>query len=506
MATVSRRSFLKRSSAIGGGLAAAGPLGMLSARTAGAAPPPASAGYGPLVPKGDLRLPAEFSYQIIDTQGTLMRDGRPTPGIFDAMGAFPDAGGGAGGRGDRTILIRNHENRERPGEIKVVTGPAFEYDETTFGGNTKLVVERRKAGRDPDTGQQLYEYTVVDRFAILGGTSTNCAGGELPFHKWMSCEEVVKRSANGEKHGYNFEVDALADGPVVAVPIPQMGRFVHEATTWRAGILYQTEDRSLQPDLVVGTIGSCLYRYVPDQRVGRSGGLAETTGPLQALAVKGSPRMNMDAVVEPGASFPVEWVAVPEPDHDDDTDNRRDRQPGFTPTRIQAIDNGAAYFDRQEGIWTSPQGGGFKVYFDCTTGGPQNLGQVWEYDPGRERLTLIYVSTDRTTLENPDNVTIVPQTHDIFLCEDSPGEQFIRGVTQDGEIYDFAQSVANDTEFCGACFDPDGQTLYVNQQGERGGPIEGPPGGNAVTYAIYGPFEKRAGANNSNFGNGRNNG
>ena len=506
MATIDRRTFIRRTAAAGGGLAAMGPLGALGATTAHGAPPPAAAGYGPLVPKGELALPAEFNFQVIDRQGIPMRDGRPTPGIFDAMGAYPDAGGGVGGRGDRTILIRNHENRERPGEIKVITGPGFEYDETAFGGNTKIVVERSKAGRDPVTGQQLYEYTVVDRFAILGGTSTNCAGGELPFKKWMTCEEVVKRSPNGKKHGYNFEIDAMADGPVVAVPIPQMGRFAHEATTWRAGILYQTEDRSLQADPVNGTIGSVLYRYIPDQRVGQSGTFAETTGPLEGLAIKGSPKMNMDAVVTPGASFPVEWVPVPEPDHDDDTDNRRDRVPGFTPTRIQAIDNGAAFFDRQEGMWSSSQGGGFKIYFDCTTGGPQNFGQVWEYDPGREVLTLIYISTDPNTLQNPDNITIVPQTQDIFLCEDSEGEQFIRGVTQDGEIYNFARTTdQNDTEFCGACFSPDGQTLFVNQQGDRGVDESGQPTNGAapaVTYAIYGPFEKREGANNKNFGNG----
>ena len=125
--------------------------------------------------------------------------------------------------------------------------------------------------------------------------------------------------------------------------------------------------------------------------------------------MKGSPKMNMDTVVTPGASFPVEWVPVAEPDHDD-TDDRRDRVRNFTPTRIQAIDNGAAYFDRQEGIWVSGVGQGAKVYFDCTEGGPESLGQVWEYDPGREMLTLIYISTDRNQLENPDNITIVPQT------------------------------------------------------------------------------------------------
>ncbi len=502
--SISRRAFIGLGGATAAALMLSGsPLSALGARVAEGQAPSAAVGYGPLVLKGELFLPEAFNYQVVDRQGTPMRDGRITPGIFDAMGAFPDVGGGIGGNGKRTILIRNHENREQPGEIKVVTGPAFEYDTTSFGGCTKLVVEREKTGeRDPQSGQELYEYRVVDNFAILGGTSTNCAGGELPFKKWMTCEEVVKRTggANGLKHGYNFEVDAMSDGPVVAVPIPQMGRFAHEATTWRSGILYQTEDRSLSQG------GACLYRYTPDQRVGQSSNFAETTGPLEALAIEGMPRMNMDNVVTPGASFPVEWVPVPEPDHNDDTDNRRDRVPGFTPTRFQAQDNGAAIFDRQEGMWSSSQGGGFKIYFDCTFGGPQNLGQVWEYDPGREVLTLIYISTDRNTLENPDNITIVPQTQDIFLCEDSSGEQFVRGVTQDGEIYNFARTTdQNDTEFCGACFSPDGQTLFVNQQGDRGVDESGQPTGGAapaVTYAIYGPFEKRAGANNKNFGNG----
>jgi len=515
MAIIDRKSFLQRSGAVGGGLVASGGFAALAAREARGQTRPEATGYGPLVPKAQtgtstdptqyLALPAEFNYQVIDRQGIPQRDGRPTPGIFDAMGAFPDVGGGIGGRADRTILIRNHENRERPGETKVVTGPAFEYDEATFGGCTKLVVERRKLGRDPATGQQLYEYEVVDRFNIIAGTTTNCAGGEVPFKKWITCEEAVKgptspRNPTPRQHGYNFEVDAMSDGPVVAVPIRAAGRFVHEATAWRAGILYQTEDRSPQPDPVLGTVGACFYRYIPDQRVGQSGNLAETTGVLQAAKVRGVPNFNFDAVTTPGASFPIEWVVVEDPDHDDDTDNRRDRQPGFTPTRIQAQDKGAAYFDRMEGIWVEgAEGQGGSIFFDCTTGGPQQLGQVWKYDEGRDVLTLVYVSTNRQQLENPDNITIVQQTGDIFLCEDSPGEQYIRGLTQEGEIYDFALGLTNETEFCGAVFDPDRQTLYVNQQGERGpigGPVEGPiDPRSAVTYAIYGPFEKRLGDN-----------
>ena len=91
-----------------------------------------------------LALPREFNYQVISRQGQPMHDGFPTPGAFDGMGAFP-------GQHGATILIRNHENRERLGEVPVVsTAP---YDSTVRGGNTKLVVRREKAGLNAD-GQQ----------------------------------------------------------------------------------------------------------------------------------------------------------------------------------------------------------------------------------------------------------------------------------------------------------------------------------------------------------------
>jgi len=479
MATsISRRSFLKRSGAT---VPASGPLGALAVRAAAGDQPPRVAGYGPLVLKGDLWLPAAFNYAIVSRQGDPMSDGQPTPGIFDGMGAFP-------GENGRTILIRNHENREQPGEQKVVTPPALQYDPAMFGGNTKLEVKREKAGRDPESGQQLYTYEVVRSFAILGGTSTNCAGGRRSPHSWMTCEEVVKRGT--KKHGYLFEIDARADGPVEAIPVPQCGRMAHEAAVERAGIIYLTEDRRISEG------GACFYRYTPSPR-GGGVPLHETEGPLEALAIKGAPRFNTDTVGTAGTTFEVEWVPVPEPDHDDDTD----RTPAAT--RFQAQSNGAALFDREEGIWVSGKAG--KIYFDCTSGGPANLGQVWEYDPGRETLTLLYVSTSPATLENPDNVVIVPQTNDVLLCEDGSGAQYVRGVTQQGAIYDFARtSEENDTEFCGACFDPDHQTLYVNQQGDRGIDESGQPSqgvAGAVTYAIYGPFDQRAGSNgNGGFG------
>jgi uncharacterized protein len=493
---MNRRTFLNRTAALGG-LAMMGPLHALGERAAYGETPPRVTGYGPLVPKGpELALPPEFNYQVISRQGQPMHDGFPTPGAFDGMGAFPGPAG-------TTVLIRNHENRERLGEVPLVT-PA-PYDPTVRGGNTKLVVRREKAGTNAD-GQQLYEYIVENSFAILGGTSTNCAGGEVPVKKWITCEEVVKGPTFGPspggpsalKHGYIFEVDAMADGPVAARPVLAAGRFHHEATAWRAGILYQTEDRNISTQG-----GSCFYRYVPNRGLGRSGNLADTSGVLQALKLRDEFRANMDVGRAIGVPYPVEWVTIDEPDHDDDTDNRRDRVPGFTPVRFQAQDQGAAVFDRQEGMWVGT--GYTKIYFDCTEGGAQNLGQVWEYDPGRETLTLIYESTSPNFLKHPDNIVIVPQTGDMLLCEDSSIlPQHIRGLTLDGEIYDFARALIGETEFAGACFDADGQTLYVNQYGLRSATDTAPdlpfgiPGQGGITYAIFGPFEKRTGNSSRN--------
>jgi secreted PhoX family phosphatase len=159
--------------------------------------------------------------------------------------------------------------------------------------------------------------------------------------------------------------------------------------------------------------------------------------------------------------------------------------------RKEAQAKGAAIFDRTEGAWTA----GRRVYFDCTTGGEAQLGQLFELRPRRGDtgdLRLVYESTSKDELENPDNLVVVPATGHIFLQEDSDGEQFVRGVTRRGRIYDFAQTLLNDSEFCGGCFSPDGETFFLNQQGSRleegQAPDAQPDADRGLTYAIWGPF------------------
>ena len=462
MDTLDRKTLLRRGLLAGGGIAALGPLHSLGAQVAHGARPPRVPGYGPLVNKGDLWLPEDFNYAVIQRQGEPMSDGNLVPGIFDGMAAYP-------GKRGTIVLIRNHENRRQAGEIPVIVPEALRYDPTPSynAGNTKVVI---------DTGPRKGTFDVLDTFAVLGGTDTNCAGGRTPWDSWITCEEVVNRSSAGIKHGYVFDIPSGTTGPVKAEPIIGAGRFVHEASLFFGGALYQTEDRTKSAS---NPAGAAFYRYIPNPPYGAKSPLSKTTGVLQALKIKDEPLADMDLNRVPLDPMPVEWVTIDSPDHDDDTDN------GPLATRNQARAKGATAFNRLEGMWV----GGKKVYFDVTNGGEAGQGQVWEYDPERETLTLIYESPNEGALSFPDNVVIVSKTGHILLQEDGSGEQFVRGVSLKGEIYDFAKTAANSTEFAGGCFDPNGQILFVNQQGDRGNLPAGPPNGAAVTYAIWGPWK-----------------
>ena len=425
-----RRTFLRRSLLSAAGLTLAGPLSGLACRPS-AEPEPVD-GYGPLVDKGDLALPRDFRYRVLSRSGDRMDDGQPTPGLFDGMAAFPGPDG-------TTVLVRNHENRGRSGELAVVVPERHRWDPDpdVNGGCTKLVVTARRR--------------VVGSFAVLGGTSTNCAGGAMPWGSWITCEETFD---NGDRpHGFAFEVDARTSGPVDAVPIRGAGRFVHEAVAWSEGALYLTEDRSGD---------AAFYRFVPDRRPRGPGDLARAGGTLQALRVRGMPDADTSSGWPVGRAFDVQWVDIDEPAPEEDT------------LRDEAHDKGAARFEREEGIWA----GDGRVWFDCTDGGREGLGQVWEYDARKGRLTLVYESPGRGSLSHPDNLVVTP-AGGLLLCEDTDHPQFIRGLTPSGGIYDFARAVGNDSEFCGATFHRG--TLFVNQQGHRSDRT-------AVTYAIWGPW------------------
>jgi hypothetical protein len=432
-------------------------------------------GYGVLVPDpaGVIDLPEGFRYAIISRQGQTMDDGLLVPGLHDGMGAFA-------GENGKTIVVRNHEIEAdwskysafgRSSELLPVVDAEKLYDPGAvdeqgvrrpgLGGTTTLVF---------DTKTQRLE----KHFLSLAGTNRNCAGGPTPWGTWLSCEEDSVRA--GEKlalhdHGYVFEVPASATvGLVKPVPIKAMGRFVHEAVAIdpRTGIVYMSED---QQDGV-------LYRYIPAKP-----GVLLAGGKLQALCVrdvKSCDTSNSDTspAISVGEKLAAAWIDV------DDIDSPKND------LRLRAFAAGAARFARGEGMWW----GDGCVFFAATTGGRAKKGQIFRYTPSDAEgtngevdrpgvLELFVEPNDGKKIENADNITVSPWG-DLVVCEDGVGEEVepsnrLLGITPAGQPYTLARNALSNSELSGACFSPDGTTLFVNIQRD------------GMTLAITGPWKRR---------------
>lgn len=422
-------------------------------------------GYGPLLPdpKGLLDLPSGFSYRVISQAGESMSDGLLVPGAFDGMGCF-DAGAG------RVALVRNHE-----------LGPTA-FDQGAFGVGGRLAgkLPRDRAYDFTDRGLPLTGGTTtvlydlksgetISQHLSLAGTAVNCAGGITPWGSWLSCEETTLTAGLeiGKDHGYVFEVPAQSKSPVDPVPLTAMGRFKHEAACIdpSTGVVYMTED--VQDGL--------FYRFLPADRRNLAAG-----GRLQALAFT---KADLDAdsrnqengeTLKPGSWLETRWIDL------DGVDNPYDD------LRRRGHAQGAALFARGEGLWW----GKGELYFTATSGGTVGAGQIFRYVPSPQegqtgeadqpgRLQLFVESRNENVLDYADNITVSPLGH-IVVCEDRYSEtkpNHIKGVTPAGKVYTLARNVfRGNSEFAGACFSPDGQTMFVNIQW---------PG---MTLAVTGPW------------------
>ncbi|HEX4948819.1 MAG TPA: alkaline phosphatase PhoX [Blastocatellia bacterium] len=492
---LNRRQFFARSAsaAAGGTLLHSGLFAGLVARSARADHDLRDrTGYGPLVPAGpELELPRGFRYAIISKEGEEMTDGYPTPKAMDGMAAFPLRNG-------NIALVRNHEDAEQPSRLRprpmgststsagilnnrLLThyGPrTYAYDAYVGGGCTTLEYNPRRR-------------RVVREFWSLVGTFRNCAGGTTPWGSWLSCEETFEPAAPtgaAQNHGYVFEVPSTTTPghPADPIPLRQLGRMAHEAAAVdpATGIIYETED---QGDV------SGFYRFVPDIRPTRPGDLARTTGRLQMLKVNTANGYETAINQRVGVALPTSWVDVPDPDPTPPTVT----VDGVTAAAIfkQGFDAGGARFRRLEGIWYAAG----KIFFDSTNGGNWGFGQIWVYDPVAETLTLLFESDSADRLDAPDNLALSPRGG-IIIAEDNGGAQYLRGISPSGELFDFARNLHNTLEFAGACFSPDGQTMFVNLYGRATVrttqpykspvliPIPSEERELALTIAIWGPW------------------
>ncbi|MFH5830978.1 alkaline phosphatase PhoX [Halalkalibaculum sp. DA384] len=454
--SISRKQFIQRAGAVALGFSG---LHIFSgcAATRNINPEAISEAFGPLRsdPKGIMDLPEGFSYKIVSRFRDKMDDGFYVPHRPDGMATFEGPGG-------TTILIRNHEvNAARGG------------DESAFGSDFALAEKLSEedfydygVNRNPGQGGTttvVYDtenQQVVRQFLSLAGTLRNCAGGPTPWNSWITCEEIVMQPDDtyAKAHGYVFEVPATAEpGLARPIPIKAMGRFNHEAVAVdpESGIVYLTEDDG----------EGLLYRYIPN-----TPGRLLDGGTLQALAVVDQPRMDTrnwkQQAVAVGQTLDVEWIDLEDVDAPEDD------------LRYRGFEDGAARFARGEGMWY----GNDAVYFACTNGGREELGQIWKLMPAgpqeeHDKLELFVEPNDGTMIENADNLTVAPWG-DIFVCEDGDAEQYLNGITPEGEIYKFGRNAVSTSELAGATFSPDGSTLFMNIQHE------------GLTIAITGPWNK----------------
>ena len=409
-------------------------------------------------PAGLLDLAPGLSYTVLSRTGTEMSDGLLEPGAHDGMAAFPIEGDPT-----RCLLVRNHEL----GATSPVS--AFGADLSRAPRIAREHVYDLSPSGKPFAGGtttalvNLQTKRIERSHLSLAGTAVNCAGGPTPWGSWLSCEEtqIMPSAEASQRHGFIFEVPAHATKPVTPVALTAMGRFTHEAAAVdpATGIVYLTED----------TGDSLFYRFLPAAK----GELAKG-GRLQALALVeqagadtrnwtreqgGDPALRMIQ----NRAYAARWIDMADveaPDGD---------------LRLRGRKFGAAIFARGEGLAFALEAAGPAIYFTCTSGGAAQIGQIWRYIPSifegtsREHeapghLELFVESTGLSDFEKCDNI-VASQRGELIVCEDGDDDNFIRAVTPDGLIYTLARNAdAGKSEFCGACFSPDGATLFVNIQ------------------------------------------
>ncbi len=502
--SMERRTVLKGGAATVAALAG-GPFQGLLASPAPAAPHHQSPHrmLRPIKDKRDgqvrLHLPEGFSYRSFHDTDTAvpvtLDDGTVLPGRHDGMGAFQ-------GRNGHIILVRNHEITNSPNTPAF--GPGTPYDAQAGAGTTTVEVTRY--GR------------VVDSYTSLNGTMFNCSGGVMPWGSWITCEETINgpdvapdfTGASNvlleKPHGYVFEVPA--DGQSDRQPITQAGRFPHEAVSFdpEDGILYLTEDNF--------EFASGFYRYIPKNNPMKTGRL-DNEGRLQMLAVKGRPNAHLEARQPHRATYKVEWVDIDEPNTTYPY-TEGEEAPTSNDTALVAVGDqgrakGAALFSRLEGqvydkgvvYFTSTQGGAgaeqdwgdpddeVPPNDDNATGFGKGNGQVWAYHTRSKTLQIIYQAPVDDAEANlrfdfPDNIT-TSRRGTLVVCEDSTIDNYIRGLSRGGHLWDIALNRLVSSagtprfgdEFAGSTFSPGGHTLFVNIQASRG-----------MSFAIWGPWNR----------------
>ncbi len=378
-----RRNFL-RAAMVGAGVTAFGNTLTPSAMAAPAQNGPSP--YGPLQPANanGIQLPAGFTSRIV------ARSGQQVAGY--TWHRAPD-GGAVFADGTGWIYVSNSEVNPSGG------ASALRFDASG---------------------------TVTSAYRILANTRQNCAGGAMPWGRWLSCEEVDR--------GFVYETDPWGGA---SVQRPAMGRFVHEAAAADPvrKAIYQTEDTS----------NGCFYRFVPTVW----GDLS--AGALQVL-VAGS-----------ATSGSFTWATVPDPDG--------------SPTATRDQVSGAKRFNGGEGLHYANDTAWFTTKGD---------NRVWQLNLASSTYELAYddslVSPGTAPLTGVDNVTGTSYG-DLYVAEDGANMEICIITAADIVAPFLRVNGQSGSEITGPAFTPAGDRLYFSSQRGTSGSSSG-----GITYEVRGPF------------------
>ena len=285
------------------------------------------------------------------------------------------------------------------------------------------------------------------------------------------------------------------------MPITQAGRFAHEAIAVdpHSGTIYMTEDNFGFP--------SGFYRYMPASQPDGDGHARQTAAGCRCSRCAGSRTPTSPRPSRAARRYDVEWVDIDDPDptfpytpgRDGADDQRRrastyvgDAGTGAGRRRLLAArgrrstTSGVIYF-------TSTQGGGARRDRrpgPIADGWGNGNGQVWAYASTVRAAALVVPVARARGARLPRQRHRSATRGTIVLCEDNTNDNYIRGLTRDGQLFDIAlnrlsqrhrRTHRSGDEFAGATFSPDGHTLFVNIQASAG-----------MTFAIWGPWTRSA--------------